>query len=131
MIGYIYIQSNPIFNEKLLKIGLSRNPEKRRKSLSSAGLPSNYSVEAIFSVKDMAKAESLIFDQLAAFRYNKEFFCCSKEVAIKACINAQQIINQKICTNTIIKDLSEYELDQITSKWTDDHSHLTPDDIDI
>ena len=76
MSGYIYILSNPAFNN-LLKIGFTNETiEERMKQLNTTGVPLPFILEAAFLVQDAITTEQHIHTALAEFRLesNREFF---------------------------------------------------------
>jgi len=89
---------NPSLKEGFLKIGLTKSIEKRVKSASGTSLPDNFEILSYYEVKDMLKAEKLVFDLLDNYRYkkDKEFFVCPYVVADNACIISQRKINSLV-----------------------------------
>lgn len=116
MKGFVYIMTNPAFKLDLLKIGWTRNIEKRLKQASGTNVPEDYILQAEYSVKDMDKAEKLIFEILKEYRYsiNKEFFLIELEYAKFVCETVVNAVN----ANKPIKlnPVSDKLLDSLTSR---------------
>lgn len=96
MVGYIYVAKNPLFPH-LLKIGLTKNINKRIKSLSSSSLPEPYEIQIYYEVCDIKLAEEMIFSRLREHRYKpkKEFFTCDLTTAETNCSNVVLEISNK------------------------------------
>lgn len=109
---------NPIFNSKLLKIGLSKNPIERAKTLSGTSVPDSYVLLQSFEVNDMLKAEKIVFNVLTDSRYSKEFFECPLNDAIDACKYAQKTVNSLKNEVIPLRKFTHRELDLIASRWT-------------
>lgn len=73
--GYIYCMSNPS-NPNSIKIGLSRDPFDRSKSLSNTSQPLPFRPTYIWFVYDMKEAENAAHICMSAHRVNekREFF---------------------------------------------------------
>ena len=76
--GYIYILINPALEKDLLKIGkTTKTPEERAAEISSStGVATGYYVAYEAETDDCHRAEVLIHEELAKYRYNinREFF---------------------------------------------------------
>ena len=84
MLGFIYIMSNPA-HPGLLKIGQTgRDPEIRRKALSSTGVPQEFVIEYQALSSDYEELEKKIHRKLSDVRLSKgkEFFKISVPEAI-------------------------------------------------
>lgn len=92
--GYLYAMENPAL-PGLYKVGWSRRPDRRRKELSSTGVPEEYRLLLAYPVKDAKRAESLAFSLLADLRYNnrKEFFECDFHRMMSVLNSVQRHIN--------------------------------------
>ena len=78
---YVYIMSNPSFQDDMFKIGWTReHPSIRAKHLHTSGIPTPFVVEYVIRTKDGSKVERKIHEQLEPFRVNsnREFFQISK-----------------------------------------------------
>lgn len=76
-IGYLYVLTNPGFQEGLLKIGSTRKAmEERLRELNSPdSVPTPFKVEACFEVDEPLAAEERVLDTLKEFRISdKKFF---------------------------------------------------------
>lgn len=108
---------NPCFKLNLLKIGRTKNIDKRLKQASGTNVPDPYILEASYPVKDMDAAETKIFKILSKYRYkkNKEFFKIELDYAKFICHNVVQSIenNSKFSVNPI----SDEEIDKLTSNY--------------
>ena len=85
MNGFIYIMSNPSFNDERIKIGISvSDPTQRKKELYSTGVPEPFKVEYYALVEDYENIEKVVHQELIDKRPNKnrEFFNCSIEEAV-------------------------------------------------
>lgn len=89
--------TNPSFNKRYLKIGWTRDINKRLKQASGTNVPDAYELNACYSVINMDKAEKSIFKILNSFRYkeNKEFFVVELEYAKYICYLVTNAINTK------------------------------------
>jgi hypothetical protein len=80
--GYVYLISNiGSFGERMVKLGLTRrlDPMDRIHELSSASVPFNFDVHALFFSEDAVGIETAMHDRLAHLRVNivnrhREFF---------------------------------------------------------
>ena len=84
MLGFIYIMSNPA-HPGLFKIGQTgRDPEIRRKALSSTGVPQEFVIEYQALSSDYEELEKKIHRKLSDVRLSKgkEFFKISVPEAI-------------------------------------------------
>ena len=77
-IGYVYIASNPSYQENLVKIGSSNKPNIRMKQLYSTGVPEPFSIVYLLRCYDNTheKVEKEIHDKFDSCRTNprREFF---------------------------------------------------------
>jgi hypothetical protein len=83
--GFVYIILNPDFPH-LIKIGRSKNPEKRIKELQGTGVPKPYIRIYDEIVSDAAKVENRLHKRFAEYRdtNNREFFRIPVREAIRA-----------------------------------------------
>ena len=88
MNGFIYIMSNPIFNDGRIKIGKSKSDTSsfRKDELFSTGVPEPFKVEYFAFVEDFDDIEIQVHRTLNSTRPRKdrEFFTSSIPEAIKA-----------------------------------------------
>jgi hypothetical protein len=85
MSGFVYIMSNPSFQDGLIKIGMSdRDPTHRKSELETTGVPDKFHVEYYAFVSDHYSLERRVHRKLDASRPNKkrEFFKCPIPEAI-------------------------------------------------
>lgn len=73
----------------------------------------------------------MVFQILASYRYNKEFFLCEKNVAIDACRIAQNVINTRQNQSPRATKLTKEELDRIVDIWSQSLLEVDDSDIDI
>ncbi len=77
-IGYVYIASNPSYQDNLVKIGSSHKPNIRMKQLYSTGVPEPFSIVYLLRCYDNTheKVEKRIHDIFDSYRTNpkREFF---------------------------------------------------------
>ncbi|TAD97199.1 MAG: GIY-YIG nuclease family protein [Bacteroidetes bacterium] len=93
--GFVYILLNPSFPDTL-KIGQSKNPDKRALSLfkaGKAGIPTKFLVVYRKKVSDCELVEKLVHEKLDDYRINddREFFIISIEDAISEILS---VINE-------------------------------------
>jgi hypothetical protein len=116
MVGYIYIMYNPcILPQGLLKIGLTKCINKRIKSLSNTSVPDDYILLSKYRVKDMIKAEKMVFSKLHSFRHKKEFFLCDLDFANEVSRKVSEIINRPISKIKKKEILTDDELENLSS----------------
>lgn len=75
--GFIYILTNPAFQNDLLKIGkTTRTPSERAREIATTGVPAEFIVSFDIATSDCDYAEAVIHHQLTQERYtaNREFF---------------------------------------------------------
>ena len=84
MLKYIYIATNKHM-PGLLKIGFSRSPTDRLKSLHTTGVPSPFELAALFPVSSGGGCETAIHAALSQFRTDRkrEFFALSLPLAME------------------------------------------------
>ena len=115
MNGYIYVMSNPMFRDNIIKIGKTRNnPDERKKDLYSTGVPEPFKVEYYALVKDFDSMEKVIHEVLRNKRPNKnrEFFTISVSDAIIAIRGITRVIKEKVLYRSpeeIIKAQQEFD----------------------
>ena len=86
-LGWVYVLSNPAFDQNLIKIGMSeQDPARRSEELQTTGVPEPFKVEYKALVVDQARVERVVHSELREFRNtkNREFFRCSVPVAIES-----------------------------------------------
>ncbi len=123
--GHIYIFSNEIFRNNLLKIGMTKLETLKRKSQLSAStsIPEEFNIEGSFDFYDITNVEKEIHKELSEFRYkkNKEFFTCDINTAKNIILNAQindhkkHIADLSIKNEVLITELNSTE--NIIEKW--------------
>ena len=104
MIGFIYVMSNPA-HPGLVKIGqTSKDPELRRRDLSSTGVLEDFVLEYRVLTEDYDEIELEVHRQLIDSRYrqDREFFKISPSEAIS---KIRKIAGEKIESE---KDFSEF-----------------------
>jgi hypothetical protein len=70
---YVYILSNPSFNDNIFKIGWSRKcPIIRANNLYTSGVPTPFIIEFIISTDNGIKLESDIHNYLKQYRINEK-----------------------------------------------------------
>lgn len=84
--GYVYVFANP--NMKgLVKIGFTtRRPEDRilDQDYNTAGIPGKFEIMYYNFFENAHQTEQLVHKALSKYRYDKEFFKCDVNIAIKA-----------------------------------------------
>jgi hypothetical protein len=91
--GYIYIMRQPIHEENIFKIGLTkRSAEQRSKELSNTSSPDKFFIINSYHSKDCLEAEMQIHKQLEAYRLTsrREFFRCDLKIIMDTC---EKVIN--------------------------------------
>lgn len=86
--GYIYIMRQPIHEENIFKIGLTkRNSEQRSKELSNTSSPDKFFIINSYHTKDCVEAEKQIHKELENYRLTKrrEFFRCDLKMIMDTC----------------------------------------------
>lgn len=127
MVGYIYIMYNPcILPQGLLKIGLTKCTNMRIKSLSNTSVPDDYILLSKFRVKDMIKAEKMVFSKLNSFRHKKEFFLCDLGFAKEICRKVADIINRPILNTSKKKTLTDDDIDNLSPSFFNNLSLEAP-----
>ena len=79
---YVYVLSNPSFDENLFKIGFTRkNPIERAQELCTSGIPTPFVVECFIISTNGSKLEKIIHKYLNEYRESstREFFRINKE----------------------------------------------------
>lgn len=78
---YVYIMSNPSFDDDVFKIGWTReHPAIRANDLQTSGVPTPFVVESVIITTEGVKLEKQVHDHLKQYRMenNREFFKISK-----------------------------------------------------
>jgi len=79
-VGYVYIMTNPCFKDNIIKVGLAKDPEKRRQELSNAtGIPSKFEIYALMKTSQYKEVELALHHILEIVVHkrvnnNREFF---------------------------------------------------------
>lgn len=87
--GYVYILTNPSFNEKWVKIGKSSRPvDVRSKELDNTSVPLPFEVYAVLKTCKYNEVEKLVhkfIDRISdlRIRQNREFFNVAPEMALE------------------------------------------------
>ncbi len=123
--GTIYIFSNKIFHNNLLKIGMTKFETLKRKSQLSAStsIPEEFDIEGSFDFYDITNVEKEIHNELKEYRYkkNKEFFTCEIITAKNIILNAQVKDHKKFIASLLKTNenlLSEINsIVNVTEKW--------------
>ena len=79
---YVYIMSNPSFEDDVFKIGWTReHPIKRANDLHTSGVPTPFVVESVIITMEGVKLEKRLHTHLKRYRIenNREFFKISKD----------------------------------------------------
>lgn len=91
--GYIYIMRQPIHEENIFKIGLTRrSSEQRSKELSNTSSADKFFIINSYHTKDCIEAEKQIHKELERYRLTsrREFFRCDLRIIMETC---EQIIS--------------------------------------
>lgn len=73
--GHIYLAVHPIYIQGLYKIGATRKtPEERRRSLTTAGIPGQFTLVKSWPVPDAFAAEAHCARTLSQRRVQREFY---------------------------------------------------------
>lgn len=105
--GWVYIAQSK--DNRLFKIGrTASDPSLRAKTLSSAGVLSDYEILFALQCPNQFLAESAVHQNLSKYRIKKEFFSVDLQRATKA-------ISQEVSTQTsqILKYISSTELQDV------------------
>jgi hypothetical protein len=92
--GYIYIMRQPVHEENIFKVGLTkRNTEQRKKELSNTSSPDKFFIINSYQTKDCIEAEKLVHEKLKKYRLTsrREFFRCDLRIIMEAC---EEIVNK-------------------------------------
>jgi hypothetical protein len=83
MRGYLYIFSNRAM-PNLLKVGYTtRTVEERIRELSTTGVPGVFVAEFYCEIDNAPGLEKAVHSRLSSHRYDKEFFRCNVELAVR------------------------------------------------
>lgn len=99
MRGYVYILTNPSFNDSRIKIGRAIDPEARKLELDrTTSLPEPFRLEYVAHVKDCEDAEQALHRHFSDRRVNdrREFFDVPVPEAIVAAQELLEILHQEI-----------------------------------
>ncbi len=94
--GYIYIMRQPVHEENIFKVGLTkRNTEQRKKELSNTSSPDKFFIINSYPTKDCIEAEKQIHEKLEKYRLSsrREFFRCDLRIIMEACDEIVSKIN--------------------------------------
>lgn len=86
--GYIYIMRQPIHEENIFKIGLTRrSSEERSKELSNTSSADKFFIINSYHTKDCVEAEKQIHKALEHYRLTsrREFFRCDLKIIMDTC----------------------------------------------
>jgi len=102
--GYIYIISNPDYQENTYKIGYTKNKNQNTKKDPIKSLIQRYStysaskpvIEELYEINDnnCEQAEKILFELLKKYRINKkrEFFKCDLYHIKECCLRTQSLV---------------------------------------
>jgi len=94
--GYIYIMRQPVHEENIFKVGLTkRNTEQRKRELSNTSSPDKFFIINSYPTKDCSEAEKRIHKRLDKYRLTtrREFFRCDLRIIMEACEEIVSKIN--------------------------------------
>ena len=94
--GFIYIaKSSCPSNEGLLKVGRSKDPHRRMKTLASSGMLETFSLISMYPCSEYVMAEREVFKILAKHRVrpDKELFDSGLERTQSVCKSVTESIN--------------------------------------
>lgn len=92
--GHIYIMRQPVHEENIFKVGLTkRNTEQRKKELSNTSSPDKFFIINSYPTKDCIEAEKKVHEKLEKYRLTsrREFFRCDLKIILEAC---EEIVNR-------------------------------------
>lgn len=92
--GYIYIMRQPVHEENIFKVGLTkRNTEQRKKELSNTSSPDKFFIINSYHTKDCIAAEKQVHGKLEKYRLTsrREFFRCDLRTIMEAC---EEVVNK-------------------------------------
>lgn len=95
--GYVYIMRQPIHEENIFKIGLTRrSSEERSKELSNTSSPDKFFIINSYHTKDCVEAEKQIHKELENYRLTerREFFRCDLKIIMDTCEKIIEQINK-------------------------------------
>jgi hypothetical protein len=95
--GYVYIMRQPIHEENIFKIGLTkRSLEDRRKELSNTSSADKFFIINSYHTKDCVEAEKQIHKELEQYRLTsrREFFRCDLKIIMDTCEKIIENINK-------------------------------------
>lgn len=95
--GYIYIMRQPIHEENIFKIGLTkRSTKERSKELSNTSSPDKFFVIVSYNTRDCIKAEKEIHQELENYRLTerREFFRCDLKIIMEVCQKIVSKVNE-------------------------------------
>jgi hypothetical protein len=95
--GYVYIMRQPIHEENIFKIGLTRrSSEERSKELSNTSSADKFFIINSYHTKDCIKAEKQIHKELEDYRLTsrREFFRCDLKIIMDTCEKIIRNINK-------------------------------------
>ena len=99
--GFVYVLTNPSFNENWVKIGKSqRLPNVRSKELFNTAVPLPYEIYATLETEKFNQAERIIhrsIDRISDLRINKnrEFFNISPEKAYEILLDIKMLLGEE------------------------------------
>lgn len=99
--GYVYVLTNPSFNEDWVKIGKSKRvPDVRSKELFNTAVPLPYEIYATLKTEKYSEAERMIhksIDRISNLRINKsrEFFNIAPEKAYDILCDIKELLGEE------------------------------------
>ncbi|SDL36050.1 T5orf172 domain-containing protein [Salinimicrobium catena] len=94
--GYIYIMRQPVHEENIFKVGLTkRTTEKRKRELSNTSSPDKFFIINSYQTKDCIAAEKQIHEKLEKYRLTsrREFFRSDLRTIMETCEETVSEIN--------------------------------------
>ena len=94
--GWVYVLSNPTFPE-LVKVGYTDKPVERRiDELNDTAIPTPFTKEYEALVNGANEVEKKAHSLLSEYKYKKEFFKCTPQVAVNAIKRAADGLGKEI-----------------------------------
>jgi hypothetical protein len=112
---YVYIMSNPSYDDDVLKIGWTRKHHIKR-SMQATGVPTSFVVESVIITHEGPELETQIHNHLKQYRIetNRKFFKISKDVL-------REILTNEL--NLELTCMSEHDDSEKIGKYECDYCH--------
>lgn len=122
-LGYVYIFTNDSFKDGWVKIGKTKNIEKRLTQLDNTSCPMPFDIYATLKTRRYDEAEAFVHDFISHFnsdlrvRPNREYFKVNPEEALDILYKVMKLMNEPDAEITVNDEKGKQHLKKLEKKY--------------